>query len=93
MCTWIHSDVLVDIEPHARERMTMSRIIALIMFTYCHHHKFNSIFMLEINSLQICHSSATIFVPHSKSGIVPRSSLLGAGQLGFWEVGKGETIG
>jgi hypothetical protein len=34
-----------------------------------------------------------IAVPHSKSGIVPRSSLLGAGQLGFWEVGKGGTIG
>ncbi len=32
-------------------------------------------------------------VPHSKSGIVPRSSLVGAGQLGFWEVGKGGTIG
>jgi hypothetical protein len=32
-------------------------------------------------------------VPHSKSGIVPRSSLLGARQLGFWEVGKGGTIG
>jgi hypothetical protein len=32
-------------------------------------------------------------VPYSKSGIVPRSSLLGAGQLGFWEVGKGGTIG
>jgi hypothetical protein len=34
-----------------------------------------------------------IIVPHSKSGIVPKSSLLGAGQLGFWEVGKGGTIG
>ncbi len=32
-------------------------------------------------------------VPHSKSGIVPRSSLLGAGQLGFGEFGKGGTIG
>jgi hypothetical protein len=32
-------------------------------------------------------------VPHSKSGIVPRSSLLGAGQSGFWEVGKGGTVG
>jgi hypothetical protein len=32
-------------------------------------------------------------VPHSKSGLVPRSSLSGAGQLGFWEVGKGGTIG
>ncbi len=32
-------------------------------------------------------------VPHSKSGIVPRSSLLGTGQLGFWEVGKGGTFG
>jgi hypothetical protein len=31
-------------------------------------------------------------VPHSKSGMVPRSSLLGAGQLGFWEIGKGGTI-
>jgi hypothetical protein len=34
-----------------------------------------------------------VVVPHSKSGIVPRSSLLGAGQLGFWEVGEGGTIG
>ncbi len=32
-------------------------------------------------------------VPHSKSGVVPMSSLLGVGQLGFWEVGKGGTIG
>ncbi len=32
-------------------------------------------------------------VPYSKNGIVPRSSLLGAGQLGFWEVGKGGTVG
>ncbi len=32
-------------------------------------------------------------VPHSKSGIVPRSSLLGAGQLGFWEFGRGKTVG
>ncbi len=34
-----------------------------------------------------------VLVPHSKSGIVPRSSLVGAGQLGFWEIGKGGTIG
>ncbi len=32
-------------------------------------------------------------VPHSESGVVPMSSLLGVGQLGFWEVGKGGTIG
>jgi hypothetical protein len=32
-------------------------------------------------------------VPHSKSGVVPMSSLLGVGQLGFWEVGKGGTVG
>jgi hypothetical protein len=25
--------------------------------------------------------------------LVPRSSLSGAGQLGFWEIGKGGTIG
>ncbi len=33
-----------------------------------------------------------ISVPHSESGVVPMSSLLGVGQLGFWEVGKGGTI-
>jgi hypothetical protein len=32
-------------------------------------------------------------VPHSQSGAVPISSLLGVGQLGFWEFGKGGTIG
>jgi hypothetical protein len=32
-------------------------------------------------------------VPHSGSGIIPRSSLLDAGQLGFWEFGEGGTIG
>ncbi len=32
-------------------------------------------------------------VPYSKSGIVPRSSLSGAGQLGFWEIGKGGSVG
>jgi hypothetical protein len=34
-----------------------------------------------------------ITVPHSKSGVVPRSSLLGAGQLGFGEIGKGGAVG
>ncbi len=32
-------------------------------------------------------------VPHSKSGIFPRLSLSGVGQLGFWEFGKGGTVG
>jgi hypothetical protein len=32
-------------------------------------------------------------VPHNKSGLVPRSSLSGAGQLGFWETGEGGTMG
>ncbi len=32
-------------------------------------------------------------VPHSKSGLVPRSSLSGAGQLGFWETGEGGAMG
>ncbi len=32
-------------------------------------------------------------VPHSQSGAVPISSLLGVGQLGFWEFGRGGTIG
>jgi hypothetical protein len=35
----------------------------------------------------------SLIVPYSKSGIVPRSSLSGAGQLGFWEIGKGGTVG
>jgi hypothetical protein len=34
-----------------------------------------------------------ITVPHSQSGVVPMSSLLGVGQLGFGEVGKGGTVG
>ncbi len=41
----------------------------------------------------LCHILVSVTVPHSKSGVVPRSSLLGVGQLGFWEVGKGGTIG
>ncbi len=28
----------------------------------------------------------------ARTGIFPRSSLLGAGQLGFWEFGKGGTV-
>jgi hypothetical protein len=35
----------------------------------------------------------TVGVPHSESGVVPMSSLLGVGQVGFWGVGKGGTIG
>ncbi len=38
-------------------------------------------------------NTVQLIVPYSKSGIVPKSSLLGAGRLGFWEVGKGGTIG
>jgi hypothetical protein len=34
-----------------------------------------------------------ITVPHSQSGAVPMSSLLGVGQLGFWEFGRGGSIG
>ncbi len=29
----------------------------------------------------------------ARAGIFPRSSLLGAGQLGFWEFGKSGTVG
>ncbi len=36
---------------------------------------------------------AYVHVPHSQSGAVPISSLLGVGQLGFWEIGKGGKIG
>ena len=32
-------------------------------------------------------------VPYSKSGLVPRLSLSGAGQLGFRGTGKGGTMG
>ncbi len=50
----------------------------------------NSMLLLQELSLP---ASVVRSVPHSKSEIVPRSSLLGAGRLGFWEVGKGGTIG
>jgi hypothetical protein len=29
----------------------------------------------------------------ARAGIFPRSSLLGAGQVGFWEIGKGGSAG
>jgi hypothetical protein len=32
-------------------------------------------------------------VPHSQSGVVPMSSLLGVGLSGFWEFGMGGIIG
>ncbi len=47
---------------------------------------FNLLYIF-INVTYIC------TVPHSESGVVPMSSLSGVGQLGFWEVGKGGTIG
>ncbi len=34
-----------------------------------------------------------ISVPDRRAGIFPRSSLLGAGQLEFWEFGEGGTVG
>ncbi len=40
-----------------------------------------------------CSLAGNVLVPHSRSGVVPMSSLSGVGQLGFWEVGKGGTIG
>ncbi len=50
---------------------------------------------VRLEEVKLAQVTASYFlvVPHSKSGIVPRSSLLGAGQVGFWEVGKGGTIG
>ncbi len=45
---------------------------------------------ISVAKAKIC---GLLIVPHSKSGLVPRSSLLDAGQLGFWEVGRGGTIG
>jgi hypothetical protein len=41
---------------------------------------------------QFCEEIVMI-VPHSQSGVVPMSSLSGVGQLGFWEVGEGGTVG
>ncbi len=37
--------------------------------------------------------STIVSVPHSKSGLVPRSSFSGAGHLGFRGTGKGGTMG
>jgi hypothetical protein len=49
--------------------------------------------IVKLKAFLVSLSVAVIIVPHSESGIVPRSSLLGAGQLGFREFGKGGTIG
>jgi hypothetical protein len=46
-----------------------------------------------VNSNSPLQTMRGVVVLYSKSGIVPRSSLLGAGQLGFGEFGKGGTIG
>jgi hypothetical protein len=40
-----------------------------------------------------CIRTSIVHVPHSKSGLVPRSSFSGAGQLGFRGAGKGGTMG
>jgi hypothetical protein len=47
-----------------------------------------------VNGLKMTsvHFLLMLTVPHSKSGMVPRSSLLGAEQLGLWVIGKGGTI-
>jgi hypothetical protein len=37
--------------------------------------------------------SDEVLVPRSQSGAVPKSSLSGVGQLGFWEIGKGGQLG
>ncbi len=50
-------------------------------------------FNFVCESFQYTLYNISVIVPHSKSGVVPMSSLLGVGQLGFWEVGKGGTIG
>jgi hypothetical protein len=34
-----------------------------------------------------------LVVPHSRSGVVPMSSLSGVGLLGLWEFGMGGIIG
>ncbi len=56
-----------------------------------------AVLMLPVQRFRVLSMSVlrlpVLSVPYSKSRIVPRSSLLGAGQLGFWEVGKGGTIG
>jgi hypothetical protein len=49
--------------------------------------------LLVLGMMLMCLANRILLVPHSKSGAVPMSSLSGVGQLGFWEVGKGGTIG
>ncbi len=44
------------------------------------------------NHVHIVYSILELF-RIARAGIFPRSSLLGAGQLGFWEFGKGGTVG
>jgi hypothetical protein len=61
----------------------------------CLHKKSLMLFegFLKVNGTLMMKLDKMTRVPHSKSGIVPRSSLSGAGQLGFWEIGKGGTFG
>ncbi len=53
--------------------------------------------VIELKADAICtgylKNNNTRTVPHSGSGAVPMSSLLGVGQSGSWEVGKGGTVG
>jgi hypothetical protein len=60
----------------------------LIIFIMCiRPHIFNNLSQAQLPIF------LNLPVPHSQSGAVPISSLLGVGQLGFWEIGKGGTIG
>ncbi len=42
---------------------------------------------------EVSHTFQLYMFRIARAGIFPRSSLLGAGQLGFWEFGEGGTVG
>jgi hypothetical protein len=77
--------MMVFIVSHRRWVTRLSVRKRITTWTFCDNLKLCSCIVL------IKGGSRT--VPHSQSGAVPMSSLLGVGQLGFWEVGKGGTIG
>ncbi len=54
---------------------------------------YSCIYIMEFAAqVQYGHFSLFLF-RIARAGIFPRSSLLGAGQLGFWEFGEGGSVG
>ncbi len=62
---------------------------------YLYQNHMQNVFCKTVMGLQryLPFHVASVNVPHSGSGVVPMSSLLGVGQLGFWELERVEQLG